>query len=274
MSRRGLLLERNRLISHSERPGSVMLARDGVKPRRGIEAWYKCCRWQRESPLQSMPVGECMFHRGRSNIPGLAGLRLLASLSAVCLIAACGRSTPYPPDDAKAAGLAAADFPQVSADLFKAMDGGIELDADEIKGRNTWILWTAGNQVFWDRLATDGYGIVDLLKTLDSRKRPHRFREMGLVNEPGFQMAGQPDEYGLWLDQRNVPGPVGVDERIYGRSSGGIGFRIYPNPNFGDEARKRWNANRYYADPRYFGDRTLVRPYRVGVTCGLCHVGP
>ena len=231
-----------------------------------------------------MPLGERMFHRGRSKISGLARLGLLASISAVCVIAvcviavctiaACGRSTPYPPDDAKAAGLTVGDFPQASADLFKPMDGGIELDADEIKGRNTWILWTAGNQVFWDRLATEGYGIIDLLKTLDSRKRPQRFQEMGLVNEPGFQMAGQPDEHGLWLDKRNAPAPAGVDERIYGRSSGVIGFRIYPNPNFGEEARKRWNADRYYADPSYFGDRTLVRPYRVGVTCGLCHVGP
>jgi hypothetical protein len=58
------------------------------------------------------------------------------------------------------------------------MDGGLSLTEDEIKGRNTWILWTAGNQVFWDHLARRSYGLVDLLKTLDSRRRPHRFAEM------------------------------------------------------------------------------------------------
>jgi hypothetical protein len=167
-----------------------------------------------------------------------------------------------------------ADFPQISADVFRSMDGGIQLEAAEIRGRNTWILWTAGNQVFWDRIAREGYGLVDLLKTLDSRKRPNRFAEMGLINEPGFRMAGQPDEHGLWLDQRVGVAPAGVDEKIYGRSSGVMGFRIYPNPSFDEDAKTRWNPDRYYNDRSYAADPKLVRPYRVGVTCGLCHVGP
>jgi len=103
------------------------------------------------------------------------GLSILVSVSLLCFGTACGRSPQFPPDDAKAAGLTAADFPQAAADVFKEMDGGIPLGEDEIRGRNTWILWTAGNQVFWDRLAREGYGIVDLLKTLDSRRRPNRF---------------------------------------------------------------------------------------------------
>ena len=32
------------------------------------------------------------------------------------------------------------------------MDGGVALTADEIKGRNTWIVWTGGNDRFWDAL--------------------------------------------------------------------------------------------------------------------------
>ena len=141
--------------------------------------------------------------------------------------------------------MTAADFPQAAEDVFRQMDGGIRLSEDEIKGRNTWILWTAGNQVFWDRIAREGYGIVDLLKTLDSRRRPHRFAEMGLVNEPGFRMARKPDAHGLWLDERVAPAPPGIDEKIYGRSSGVMGFRIYPNPDFDDRARKSWEANRF-----------------------------
>jgi mono/diheme cytochrome c family protein len=33
-------------------------------------------------------------------------------------------------------------------------------------------------------------------------------------------------------------------------------------------------VNRYYNDPSYYLDPSLVRPYRVGMSCGLCHVGP
>src|SRR5260370_21927911 len=117
----------------------------------------------------------------------------------LCFVSACNRTTSGSSDDAKAAGLSSADFPEISADVFKEMDGGIQLTDAEIRGRNTWILWTAGNQVFWDRIAREGYGLVDLIKTLDSRKRTHRFAEMGLINEPGFQTAIKPDVYGLVL---------------------------------------------------------------------------
>lgn len=199
---------------------------------------------------------------------------MLASASLFCLVAGCGGSPQFPPDDAKAAGLTAADFPQVTADVFEDMDGGLSLGEDEVKGRNTWILWTAGNQVFWDRMARESYGLVDLLKTLDSRRRPRRFAEMGLVNEPGMRMAEGPDEFGLWLDERVEPAPPGIDETIYGRSSGVIGLRLYPNPDFDTKARRAWKPDRYYGDPQYAADPKLIRPYRVGVTCGLCHVAP
>jgi len=38
------------------------------------------------------------------------------------------------------------------------MDGGIGLTSDQIKGRNTWNLWTGGDEQFWDRMAREGYG--------------------------------------------------------------------------------------------------------------------
>jgi hypothetical protein len=202
------------------------------------------------------------------------GLGILAAAALLQIHAGCDQSPRYRPDDAKVAGLTAADFPQVADDVFSRMDGGIRLAEDEIKGRNTWLLWTAGNQAFWDRLAREGSGLVDLLKTLDSRRRPRRFALKGLMNEPGFRMVDKPDAYGLWLDERVEPAPPGVDENVYGRSSGVIGFRIYPNPDFDNQARKAWDPDRYYRDRSYFEDSKLVRPYRVGVTCGLCHVAP
>ena len=198
---------------------------------------------------------------------------LIAGALAACLILAGCNSEKEIADDAKAAGLTIADFPETSSRLFKDMDGGIELDDAETQGRNTWLLWTAGNQVFWDRMANRACGVVDLIKTLDSRKRPQRFADIGLMNEPGFRQATEPDQYGLWLDQPTQPAPSDIDEKIYGRSSGVIGFRVYPNPDFDAAAKARWNAERFYRDPAYC-DENPVRPYRIGVTCALCHVAP
>src|SRR5580704_7763868 len=174
------------------------------------------------------------------------------------------------PDDAKAAGKTVADFPQTASHALDAMDGGLSLSDDERKGRNTWILWTAGDQTFWDRMAQQGLGTADLLKTIDSRVRSSRFKDMGLVNQPGFEPAKQPDQYGLWLDTGRRED--GVDAAVYGRPSGVVGLRVYPNPKFDDAARKVWDPKRYFSDPNYFNDPKLVRPYVVGMSCGFCHV--
>jgi cytochrome c5 len=179
-----------------------------------------------------------------------------------------------PQDEAKRAGKTAADFPEITTDVFKLMDGGIALSPDEIKGRNTWILWTAGNENFWDTVARDSFGLMDLLKMLDSRKRETRFKELGVINEPGFRKAARQDEFGLWLDERVEAEPPGIDPEVYGKSSGVIGFRLFPNPAFDEKARKKWDAKRFYEDPGYYNDNSLVRPYRVGVACGSCHVAP
>jgi hypothetical protein len=159
-------------------------------------------------------------------------------------------------------------------DLFQAMDGGLKLSAEEIKGRNAWHLWTAGNDAFWDQMARRSRGLIDLLKTLDSRKRGSRFAELGLINEPGFRKATKPDQFGLWLDERSGPAPSWIKSEIYGRSCGVLGFRIFPNPEFTGKAREHWNANLYYTDSAYATDPKLVRPYRVGVSCGACHIAP
>ena len=67
------------------------------------------------------------------------------------------------PDDAKTAGKTVADFPQTASRSFDGMDGGLQLTDDEVRGRNTWLLWTAGDQVFWDGMAQHGLGTADLL---------------------------------------------------------------------------------------------------------------
>lgn len=95
---------------------------------------------------------------------------------------------------------------------------------------------------------------MDLLKVLDSRNRDRRFEHYGLINEPSFRQANRPDEFGLWLDAPDGTrdphfAPNAYRERFpredfvraYGRSTGVLGARLFPNPDFNDEAGRRWD---------------------------------
>ncbi|NER39982.1 MAG: hypothetical protein F6J93_39650 [Oscillatoria sp. SIO1A7] len=173
-----------------------------------------------------------------------------------------------------------------------------------VRGRNNWTIWTGGNDTLWDELSRKSFGNLDFLKTLSSHeklpnKRENRWEYLGLVNEPCFKKASGPreDRYGLWLDERiespecppdpfededKYPGvevgargknglPVGS---YYGYASGVVGLRLFPNPAFDAKAQKKWDPVRYYNDPSYYNDKKLVKPYRVGMSCAFCHVGP
>src|SRR5258708_16572410 len=87
------------------------------------------------------------------------------------------------------------DLPEIAEDVFKPMDGGIELSPDEIKGRNTWNLWCAGTEQFWERMSRESYGLIDLLKTITSRGRPTRFTQMGLINDPRSNTPATPHQH-------------------------------------------------------------------------------
>ena len=65
--------------------------------------------------------------------------------------------------------------------------------------------------------------------------------------------------------------PVGS---YFGYATGIVGLRLFPNPDFDQAAKDKWDPDRYYTDPNYYNDPNLVRPYRVGMACGFCHVGP
>jgi hypothetical protein len=166
-------------------------------------------------------------------------------------------------------------------------------------GRNNWNIWTAGNDVLWEGFARQGF--IDLLKTISSHKslqfsRDNRWYYLGVVNEPCFKKPTEPnqDRYGLWLDVRDPncpPDPfeneakypgVAIGARgkniplgsYYGYASGVLGLRLFPNPDFDEAAQKNWDPERYYTDPSYYNDKNLIRPYRVGMSCGFCHIGP
>jgi hypothetical protein len=235
------------------------------------------------------------------------------------------------PDEAKRANLTRDKLPGAADPYFALMDKGVlakpatgagaapevteiagvtgltpeQVRQSAIRGQNTWIVWTGGNDRFWDFAARNTAGAFDLLKTISSYKgaqqpmaygRRNRWSWLGLVNEPCFTEATGPDDkhFGLWLDQRSpdcppdpfadpahYPGvkigargstvPVGS---YYGEPTGVIGLRLFPNPDFDEAARRRWDPVKYYSDPAYYNDRTLVRPYRVGMSCAFCHVGP
>ncbi len=76
--------------------------------------------------------------------------RLLAFSTVLLALAGC---KPKGSLEDRADGRKPEDFPEIAADVFKPMDGGIALAPDEIKGRNTWNLWCAGDEQFWERMS-------------------------------------------------------------------------------------------------------------------------
>ena len=192
-------------------------------------------------------------------------------------------------------------MPAADEDYFRDMDGGIALTTEEIKGRNMWNVWTGGNDRFWDTLTGSTFGAFDLLKIISSHpsqkfSRDNRWSYLGVVNEPCFEKPAGPDpqRFNLWLDIRRpdcAPDPfenetkypgvaIGARGRtvpvgsLYGYATGIVGLRLFPNPEFDEEAAKKWDGEKYYTDPDYYLSKDLVRPYRVGMSCGFCHIGP
>lgn len=249
----------------------------------------------------------------------IAGLLFLNGCSKP---AACGKGAGIVLDEAKCVGREPQTFASSEDNYLGDMDYGITRNPTEvaarlspfipgitpsdavkaaIRGRNTWVIWSAGNDRLWDELSRLTAGNLDLLKTLSDHpslqySRDNRWQYMGLVNEPCFKLGTgpRPDRYGLWLDVRDpncgtepfedetkYPGvkigargkniPVGS---YYGYATGVVGLRLFPNPDFDEKAQKRWDPERYYTDPNYYLDKNLVKPYRVGMSCGFCHVGP
>ncbi len=221
----------------------------------------------------------------------MGGMRHRLAAGALALLVACSSGDETPPiGRAAQKGWTARDMPAAGEAWFPGLDGGVELSPAAVRGRNTWMVWTGGNEAMWDHFANHSFGTFDLLKTLSSHPalpggRSDRFRRLGLWNEPGFEEADGPDpeRHGLWLDRRvgewrdpfedgdRYPGVDGG--ALYGEPSGIVGLRLFPNPAFDEEARRRWDPDRYYTDSKYYLDRELVRPYRVGMACSFCHVG-
>jgi hypothetical protein len=65
---------------------------------------------------------------------------------------ALGQARAQVIDEARKARRPAQSFPAADEDYFHAMDGGIALTPDEVKGRNMWLVWTGGDDRLWDKL--------------------------------------------------------------------------------------------------------------------------
>ena len=249
-------------------------------------------------------------------------------LTAVVIVGFSCKHVPGQPrpntqtDEAYRAGRSPESLKGADEDYFADMDYGLTKDpeaarrelipylgpnitgADAVRhiaiGRNNWIVWTAGNDVLWDRLNRDSKGALDLLKTVSNYgpyTRSNRWDWYGLVNEPCYKKNTEPraDRWGLRLDVRDpscAPDPfeneakypgVKIGERgkgkvevgsYYGYGTGIMGLRLFPNPDFDEKAQKAWDPKRYYEDKSYYSRADLVKPYRVGMSCGFCHVGP
>jgi hypothetical protein len=242
-----------------------------------------------------------------------AGLMGIVAAAMVLWAPATQAAPAATPDEAQRAGRAPASFPQAKEDYFHDMDNGVAMSPEEVQGRNMWLLWTGGNDRFWDKVTRNSMATFDLLKIVTSHPsqmycdgkhcdRDSRWHWLGALNEPCFDKptAPDPNRFGLWLDARrkDCPAEPFEDEKAYpgvkigargaaftdgsklpvgsyfGYATGIVGLRLFPNPDFDQAAKDKWDPEKYYTDENYYKNPDLIRPYRIGMACGFCHVGP
>ena len=77
---------------------------------------------------------------------------------------------------------------------------------------------------------------------------------------------------GIAIGARGKNLPLGS---YYGYATGIVGLRLFANPDFDEAAARKWGDGKaYYEDPKFYQNKDLVKPYRVGMSCAFCHVGP
>ena len=211
---------------------------------------------------------------------------LLGALLATGLLNACGANQGLPGhvlDEAARAHRTAESFPAADEDYFHDMDGGLPLTREEIQGRNMWLVWTGGNDRFWDGISATSLGTLDFLKTLSShptmtysaatpggtisgsstsrasRRPPDRTRTATGCGStcaiPAARRIRSPTRRSTRASQIGARGKTVPVGSYYGEPSGIVGLRLFPNPEFDEAARKKWDAERYYRDPDYYLSR-------------------
>jgi cytochrome c5 len=209
----------------------------------------------------------------KTSLPQRALVACIVTLSAFAVACPEQKTGKYPDPKARFANFTQTcdGIPGNMPDHF-----GYYLTDQQKAGACTWYFWPGGdplrtegspenargNPRFW-RLTekklwliskvTDLPVDVATLRYVTSTPRAQRFKKLGAVNDPGCKAASKPDAYGLNLDDCSDP-----------YSSGIMGIRIFPNPNFNPAV---WNAKKFLNfDPR------IEPPYLAGLTCGVCHI--
>ena len=101
----------------------------------------------------------------------------------------CGEGVGNVLDEAQCAGVTEKELLGSSVDFYEDMDYGVSKNPAELvkrlspylpgiteeeavtrfaRGRNNWIVWTAGNDRLWDELTKSTFGNLDLLKTISN----------------------------------------------------------------------------------------------------------
>src|SRR5581483_11108487 len=108
--------------------------------------------------------------------------------------------------------------------------------------------------------------------TEEETEKAHGVRYARPITEPG---PGREVHVEYRKDRENW---APTKPEVYGYPSGAVGLRLFPNPMFDAAAERRWDPKLYYSDTsegrRYARDPGTVRPYRVGMSCGYCHIAP
>src|ERR1044071_3235535 len=83
-----------------------------------------------------------------------------------------------------------ANWKETEVDVFPGMNGvtldpNIPEQKEALRGRIVWNLWVGDSGLMWDWLSQNGFGTADLIKTVDSRRHNTRFRDIGIINQPG-----------------------------------------------------------------------------------------
>src|SRR5260370_1035976 len=133
-------------------------------------------------------------------------------------------------DEALLAGRDASSFHAADEDYFHDMDGGIDLTAGApendksalVKGRNTWLVWTAGNDRLWNTpTGTDParWGLWLDKPRADCKPDPFKNEQKypgAKVGSRGTKTNGKDFPVGSFYGYE--PGIVGLEQRTFRKS--------------------------------------------------------
>jgi len=179
------------------------------------------------------------------------------------------------------------------------MDGGVALTPT--RSRAATCGWCGPRQRHsMGQLTNLTYGAFDLLKILSSSPGSNTAAKPVELSGSGqralFHQGDRPEPAALWLwlDVRNTDCPPDPFENAQKYPGVAVGARgktsrpdritgIPPGSSVCGSSPTRHSIKppprggipeRFYNDPNYYLSKDLVRPYRVGMSCGFCHVGP